>query len=208
MSNKECPICLENITINDVDGIICYTCNHIYCNKCSELIIFIPCPVCRQRLILEDDTLPLCNIILYKDNYLHLGIVFYKLAKKYINTNLDYSAELYYKAHKLGIIVPYTFLGDQFLINREYIKALTWYFIDINNSIAYFKIANIYEILNNYKKSLKYYKKSATLGYFNAISNIGLIYIKLKNYTRAIDWFLLGKKLKDNDSINNLKIYL
>ena len=54
--NEECPICFEEISIKDIEGLICFTCNHFYCYKCCLQPYIIKgnkCPICRQTLKLK-----------------------------------------------------------------------------------------------------------------------------------------------------------
>jgi TPR repeat protein len=211
MTNSECPVCLEFITIDDIEGSICFTCNTIYCNICSnnsDIIIKNVCPVCRQRLQLGsgEELFSLINITTSKLDYLHLGIVYSKIAKKYINDNLTYSADLYLKSHNLGVKVPYLLLANKFYEKRQFHQSLTWFGLMGNNSYALLNIGKIHIILKNKQLALENFKKSALLGRSEAICCIGLFYQDEGKFKRSVDWYLIGKKMKDSNSINNLAI--
>lgn len=212
--NEECPICYEIIDSKDVEGLICFTCNHFYCKVCSFKIYTNfnnKCSICNDSLKLEEkeELFKLINITLNrrKEDYLHLGLVYYKIAEKYFAINFKYSINYYEYTESLGLEIPVLKIADKYFNLDEYQNALKWYQKLPDNGIACSQVASIEIILNNYKRGIEKFKKSASLGNYNALSSLGNIYYKQKNYKKAKDWFQLGTSLKDENSIINLAVY-
>lgn len=212
--NEECPICFEIICNKDVDGLICFTCNNICCSNCclhAYIVIKNKCPICRQDLKLDEDKEfeSLFNIVLGKKQkeYLNLGIVFYKLARKYLNYNLEYAISLYEQAQELGLEIPFDKIADKFYENKEYKNALLWYQVSVFNSKTCFQMAQIYYFLNQEELAIKWYNKSAELGNYNSLTSIGCIYYKNKQFQEAKKFFELGTTFNNSQSIINLAIY-
>ena len=212
--NGECPICFEEISVKDIEGLICFTCNTFFCKKCCLTKYFIEnnqCPVCRQNLKLTKDAelFSLISLTLEKSpsDYLHLGLVYYKIAETYFNHNLEYSISFFLKSYELGVEIPYQKIANKFFEKKEYQNALLWYQQCQNNILSATQIARIYSILKNNDLAIKWFKISAYLGNYKSISAIGCIYYKLEEYQKAKYWFELGKSLRDTSSINNLAVY-
>ena len=212
--NEECPICFENITIHDADeGLICFTCNTIYCKTCCNHPFIIEknkCGICNQELKLdEDDELfSLINISLEKNksDYLHLGIVFSKIASRYFNYNLLYAVDLYKQAHELGLEVPYIKIANEFFKIKDYNNAILWYQIISNSPDACLNLGIIYSILGNHELAVKWYKKSAYLGNDISIGRLGFLLQEKNELSLAKYWYELGETLGDVTSINNLAV--
>ena len=212
--NEECPICFENITIDDADeGLICFTCSYMYCRTCCNHQYIIEknkCALCNQDLKLdEDDELfSLINISLEKtkETYLHLGIVFSKIASRYFNYNFLYSVELYKQAHDLGLEVPYIKIADKYYEKKDYHQAVIWYQVIPNSPEACLKLGIVYSILDNYDLAIKWYKKSAYLGNNVSIGRLGFYFQENDKLELAKYWYELGVTLGDVSSINNLAV--
>jgi TPR repeat protein len=212
--NEECPICLENITIEDTDeGLICFTCNHMYCRTCCNHQYIIEknrCGVCNQDLKLDEDAelFALINISLEKtkETYLHLGIVFSKIASRYFNYNFLYSVELYRQAHDLGLEVPYIKIANKYFEIKDYQNAIIWYQVIPNSPEACLKLGIVYSILGNHDLAIKWYKKSAYLGNNISVGRLGYYFQEINKLDLAKSWYELGESLGDIISINNLAV--
>ena len=212
--NEECPICFENITIEDADGgLICFTCNHMYCRVCCNHQYIIEknkCGICNQTLKLEEDDelFSLINISLEKnkENYLHLGIVFSKIAARYFNYNFLYAVELYRQAHDLGLEIPYIKIADKYYEMKDYHNAILWYQVIPNSPNACLRLGIVHSILGNHDLAVKWYKKSAYLGNNISIGRLGFYFQEIDKLDLAKSWYELGETLGDIISINNLAV--
>lgn len=209
--NDECPICFELIDSKDIEGLICLTCNHIYCFNCSQNINKYKCSICRQKFNLKNDEelFSLINITLEKNkkDYLHLGIIYCKVAKEYLNYNLNYAVSLYKEAQKLNIKIPVLLIANKYYENKDYENSLLWYQTKPEDKFSCQRMAIIYLYLNNEELAIKWFYEAFKLGDIKSLSSIGCLYYKKKEYSKAKKYFQLGADKNDVYSINNLAIY-
>lgn len=155
----------------------------------------------------------------------HLGN-FYEFGSCNVEIDKEKSFELYKKSYEKGSLNGCAFYGYKIFMRKqnpddekEGLKLIK-YSCERNSPCG----LNVYGFLINYgllnnniserdfEKAFRYYKKSANLGFFTAINNIGTYYrdgiVVQKDFNLAIKYFELAESLGSIGGVNNLcRIY-
>ncbi len=139
----------------------------------------------------------LIGTILLNQNSINESINF---LKKAYSKNPNHFATLHDLGVAYGIIGNYKYAFDYFLLAEK---------IDCNSAELYYNIARLHDELDQYSKSIEFYKKCLYLepNFTKALINLGIAYREQKNYSLSIevlnraieltpaDNYLLGMKL-------------
>jgi len=162
------------------------------------------------------------------NSYLNLGISYNKLRN--INESIKYNIKALEIAERIkdeiSLSYIYITIGDLYVVQKAFGKAIESYqtsekyALSLNNNEALMKIYNslgyLYETnYSNYKKAFDYYllsnkyaiKHNDVNHIITSSYNVGLQYIRFKNFNKADEFTNVGLRLSDSLSNINQKIY-